>query len=57
MKFLIEVCGHTPKQKVAIEKMVKQFAEELPNRISIGLVKFEIVGGKKDGKQIPRKKE
>jgi hypothetical protein len=57
MKFTIEVCGHTPKQKVMIERMVKEFVNDLPERISISLVKFEVVGGKKDGKQISRKKE
>jgi len=48
MKFEIEVIGHAPKQKVALLRMLKEFAEDIPNHISVGSVKFkEIKRGKK----------
>ncbi len=43
MKVQIEIIGYAPKQKAALLKMLKDFAEELPSRISIGSVKFKEV--------------
>jgi len=41
MKVQIEIIGHAPKQKVALMRMLKEFADDIPNHISIGSVKFK----------------
>lgn len=40
MKVQIEIIGHAPKQKAALLKMLKDFTDELPSRISVGAVKL-----------------